>query len=290
MSARPISTLVFFTMFFFSVTSLTACNVDTETRTAVDSLVDLGFGLVVPSVIETEQGTKIHSLTLGPSTLYLIEPEGVAEDHNDKGVLLVDGGIPGLERIVLAYMDYKGIPRDKLDLIYITHAHPDHYGSADALRDETGAEITVHAADAPAMTAGEFKLGTVRDWEWVSEMTVPAVERILSQLRPTPPDFTIADGDRLDDYGIDGYVVEAPGHTRGSTVLMLEDAYAFVGDLASNTGGAHAQESYADDWDQLAESLRRVQALEPELVFAGHGPDPMSAEEFQALQPLYGGE
>ena len=68
---------------------------------------------------------------------------------------------------------------------------------------------------------------------------------------------------------------------------MLHDHYAFVGDLVSNTGSPHAQSSYACDWDQLADSLARVQNLNPELVFAGHGTDPMTGGEFQALNPAF---
>lgn len=256
-------------------------DVDAATEDALTNLIDMGFDrLVAPSVIETEEGTRIHTLTLGPSNLFLIE--------SDEGVVLVDAGIPALDRIVLAYLNYIG--RDDLKLIFITHAHPDHYGSAAALRETTGAEIAVHEADAAEMAAGEFQLGTVRDWEWASELTVPAVERALSQLEPTPPDILLADGDRLDEFGIDAYVVHTPGHTPGSSVLMLEDAYAFVGDLASNVGDPHAQSSYADSWPEVAASLRHVQALAPTLVFAGHGADPMTDDEFSQLQPTFSGE
>ena len=248
------------------------------TGSLVDNLLDAGFDyLLAPNVFELDDGVKIHPLQLGPSMAYLIESES--------GLVLVDAGVPELDKIILAYM--KHIGRDDLKLIYITHAHLDHYGSAEALREATGAQITVHAADAGVMAAGETRLGTVRDWETVSDFALPTIEEWLAVLEPTPPDFVVEDGDRLDEFGIDAYVIHTPGHTPGSSVLMLYDRYAFVGDLVSNTGSPHAQSSYAYDWDQLADSLARVQSLNPELVFAGHGTDPMTGAEFQALTPSF---
>ncbi len=186
----------------------------------VDNVLDAGFDyLLAPNVFELEDGIKIHPLQLGPSMAYLIESES--------GLVLVDAGVPELDKIILAYM--KHIGRDDLKLIYITHAHLDHYGSAEALREATGAQITVQAADAGVMAAGETRLGTVRDWETVSDFALPTIEEWLAVLEPTPPDFVVEDGDRLDEFGIDAYVVHTPGHTPGSSVLMLDDRYAFVG-------------------------------------------------------------
>jgi hydroxyacylglutathione hydrolase len=250
-------------------------------KTIVDSAIDTGFDyLLAPNVVELEDGIKVHPLHLGPSIAYLIESES--------GLVLVDAGMPKLDKIILAYL--KKIGRDDLKLIYITHAHLDHYGSAEALREATGAQITVHEADADVMTAGKTRLGAFRDWETLSEFALPTVEDWLAVLKPTPPDFVVEDGDRLDEFGIDAYVVHTPGHTPGSSVLMLNDRYAFAGDLVSGTGSPHPQSTYAYDWDQLADSLKRVQSLNPELVFAGHGTDPITGEEFQELEPAFKSE
>ena len=204
----------------------------------MDNAINAGFDyLIAPNVIELEDGVKIHSLQLGPSIAYLIESQS--------GLVLVDAGVPELDKVILAYL--KKIGRDDLNLIYITHAHLDHYGSAEALRKATGAQIAVQADDADVMAAGETRLGTVRDREAVSEFALPTIEGWLAVLQPTPPDFVVEDGDRLDEFGIDAYVVHTPGHTPGSSVLMLNDRYAFAGDLVSGTGSPHAQSTYAYD-------------------------------------------
>ena len=266
-----------------AIALLGGCNTSnaSQQQSLLDNAINAGFDyLIAPDLIELEDGVKIHSLQLGPSIAYLIESQS--------GLVLVDAGVPELDKVILAYL--KKIGRDDLNLIYITHAHLDHYGSAEALREATGAQIAVQADDADVMAAGETRLGTVRDWEAVSEFALPTIEGWLAVLQPTPPDFVVEDGDRLDEFGIDAYVVHTPGHTPGSSVLMLNDRYAFAGDLVSGTGSPHAQSTYAYDWDQLADSLARVQSLNPELVFAGHGADPISGEEFQELEPVIGGD
>ncbi|MEZ4556509.1 MAG: hypothetical protein R2854_08680 [Caldilineaceae bacterium] len=96
------------------------------------------------------------------------------------------------------------------------------------------------------------------------------------------------DGDRLDEYGLDGYVLHTPGHTPGSSTLIVDDQYAFAGDLVSATGSPHAQNSYAFSWLRVAESLARLQELDPTLTFAGHGTEPITAPELESLSVQFG--
>jgi glyoxylase-like metal-dependent hydrolase (beta-lactamase superfamily II) len=65
---------------------------------------------------------------------------------------------------------------------------------------------------------------------------------------------------------------------------MLDGGIAFAGDLFSTTGGAHIQRYFASDWRKLAQSARRLQQHRPELIYTGHGNQPMSGESLQALR------
>ena len=226
-----------------------------------------------------DNGITVHRINMLVSNAFLIE--------TDAGVILVDAGLPLQENFVLRTL--KRIGRaDDLRLIYITHAHVDHYGSANAIRAATGAPIAVHQADAATMAAGESPLGQIRDLDWVSDTTLPLIERAIAILEPTEPDIILEDGDRLDEYGLDGYVLYTPGHTPGSTTLIVDDQYAFAGDLVSATGSPHAQNSYAFSWVRVAESLARLQELAPTLTFAGHGTEPISASELESLSVQFG--
>ncbi|MBK8045906.1 MAG: MBL fold metallo-hydrolase [Anaerolineales bacterium] len=230
-------------------------------------------------MIDSSEGLRIHPLYLGPSNAYLIETE--------QGLILVDAGLPGYSDAILRKLRQLG--RDDLRLIYITHAHVDHYGSAAAIQRATGAPIAVHEADVENMETGATELGTVRDWEWLSRTLLPWVQPAL-KVEPTAPDVVLREGDRLDKYGLAATVVHTPGHTPGSTTLITDGGVAVVGDLISGAGGPHAQRSYADDWVELAESLQRVQQQAPDVVFAGHGRTSIYGAAFAALSPYLPGE
>ncbi len=85
-------------------------------------------------------------------------------------------------------------------------------------------------------------------------------------------------------------MLHTPGHTPGSSVLIVDDAYAFVGDLISANGKPHAQSMYAQDWPQLADSIARVQALDLAWVYSGHGDEPISGEALRTLEARFADE
>ena len=133
---------------------------------------------------------------------YLIE--------NEAGLVLVDTGLPRHEHRVMRRMRTLG--RDDLRLIFITHAHLDHYGSAAALRRLTGAPIGVHRADGDAMARGETSLGLARGRGKLLRALLPLLELVLC-LEPTSPDSLLNDGNDLRAYGLDAVVLHTPGHT-----------------------------------------------------------------------------
>ncbi|MDK2891528.1 MAG: hypothetical protein PWR21_2160 [Methanoculleus sp.] len=87
----------------------------------------------------------VISVPLGPTTAFIVR---------DQCVLLVDTGNPGDETVILAAMRKAGIRPDEVSLILVPHGHPDHCGSADALRELTAAPVAVHEADAALMRLG----------------------------------------------------------------------------------------------------------------------------------------
>lgn len=217
--------------------------------------------------------TPIHTLSMGMSLAYLIE--GTA------GMVLVDAGLRGDEAKVLRLMESLG--RDDLRLIFITHAHIDHYGSAAALRSHSGAKIAIHRSDAGAMAAGETRLGTARGWGHPVGLFLPLLE-LIARPPPTPADLLLDDGDDLSDFGLQGKVLHTPGHTLGSCCLLLDDGAAFTGDLVTTTGSLHVQRAFAQDWSLLPESVRRLQSVKPRCLYAGHGRRPASGADLQKLQ------
>ncbi len=214
----------------------------------------------------------VHSIQMGLSCAYLLEGEG--------GLVLVDAGSPHSERLILRRL--RALGQGRLRLIFITHAHFDHYGSAAVLRRLTGAPVAIHRADAEAMARGESRLGSVRGWGRVGRALFSLAGPLLRP-EPTPADLVVDDGHDLGPYGLDGVVVHTPGHTAGSSCLLVAGQLAFVGDLASTAGRPQVQSLYAQDWSLIPGSLARLQALRPEWIYTGHGLRPLSGEAFQRL-------
>jgi glyoxylase-like metal-dependent hydrolase (beta-lactamase superfamily II) len=220
---------------------------------------------------------RVHAVPLGLSQAYLLE--------SDAGLVLIDAGSPHQERVILRHLQAlrsADASPPNLQLIFITHAHLDHYGSAAALRRLTGAPVAIHRADAEAMARGETRLGSTRGMGKLMEVLLPLVE---SCFRPEPvtPDLLLEDGDNLADYGLEARVLHTPGHTLGSSCLVVEERLGFVGDLLTNSGRPHLQRLLAEDWSLLKQSYARLQEMELETVYPGHGRRPVSGKVLQDL-------
>lgn len=221
---------------------------------------------------------RIHAIRLRMSLAYLVE--------TDAALLLVDAGIRGEASRIMAAINRLG--RRDLDLIYITHAHLDHYGSAAEIRRLTGAPIAVHQADAPAMAAGETRLGQARGRGRILAALLPLVHPLL---RPEPvgADVILEDDQPLPGISLNTLALHTPGHTMGSTCLIVESRLAFSGDLITTTGGPHIQRAFAEDWEQIPLSVRRLQEAAPELVYPGHGRKLLERAALQALKTKQSG-
>jgi glyoxylase-like metal-dependent hydrolase (beta-lactamase superfamily II) len=208
----------------------------------------------------TNGNYPIHIISDYWSKAYLIE--------SGKGLVLVDTGSQGNTPKILE--EIGRIPGKKLNLIFITHGHFDHYANAKAIREATGAPICVHEADAGFMERGESPLPKVRASGYLMRAILP----IRNFVRPTPktkPDILAVDGMDLNSFGINARVIHLPGHTPGSSILLLDGKFAFVGDLVSYRGKIRVQDVYADSWSDISQSFVKLKALNPEWVFPGHG-------------------
>ena len=145
------------------------------------------------------------------------------------------------------------------------------------------APIATHALDAEAMARGDTPVASARGWGRVSLAALRVAGRVL-RAPATPPDLALQDGDLLPHTSLQASVLHTPGHTPGSSCLVVEGRLAFAGDLISTHAGGHAQRYFAVDWAAIAASLARLQALEPELTYPGHGRHPLDGPALQRLR------
>ncbi len=169
-------------------------------------------------------------------------------------------------------------PRD-LRLIFLTHVHIDHAGSAAELRRRTGAPIAAHRGDANIAARGKHGIPTGRGWAGRSSKIALDAINWEGRFQAFEPDLWLEEGQTLGDFGVEGYVIHTPGHTAGSVTLALEDGVTVIGDALIN----QFKVGYPMYWEDPASgkaSAQKIAALRPRILYSGHG-RPFSGDELQ---------
>src|SRR5215208_1952213 len=96
-------------------------------------------GMTTPARTE-EVVPGLHRIDLGPVNAYVLD--------TGAGPVLVDTGFAGDELRILGALAELAVGPRELRAIVVTHAHPDHAGSAAALRAATGAPVHMHPREA----------------------------------------------------------------------------------------------------------------------------------------------
>lgn len=178
---------------------------------------------------------------------------------------LVDTGLGGNERAILRAIQALDRKPDDLAFILLTHHHRDHTGSAEAIRDLTGARVIAHRAEVGPDGAIE-----------------PGRRRRRTSV---PVDQTVEDGEVLDNGMV---VVHTPGHTKGSACYLVPERKSlFLGDVAINNLDRLSRPlPYSNiDAEAYEASLRKIATLDASEGYFGHGP-PLRDGLQEALREL----
>jgi glyoxylase-like metal-dependent hydrolase (beta-lactamase superfamily II) len=199
--------------------------------------------------------------------IYFIEDDG--------GVIQFDAGSKAMAKKARAAAEELG----GLKRVVLGHAHADHRGTAPYL----GVPVECHP---DAVEEAESEL-SVKPYFDIGEIQFAPVRWIYPTLLrrwdggPVKIDGTVAEGDEVAGFR----VVLLPGHAPGQIALWREsDRVALVTDvvyLIESVGrriGKHLPEGEASvphpvwalDHEQAKESVRKLAALEPSVVGAGH--------------------
>jgi glyoxylase-like metal-dependent hydrolase (beta-lactamase superfamily II) len=128
------------------------------------------------------------------------------------------------------------------------------------------------------MAHGKTDVGMARNWGLLGKPLLPLIERIWPP-EPTSADILFDDGYRLDQFGLDAIAIHTPGHTAGSSCLVVHGGAIFVGDLFTFHSRLAPQKNYAQDWTQIPAGVQRALAFDPQWIFPGHG-NPVNREQF----------
>jgi len=223
------------------------------------------------------QSEVVEVLDLGFNSAFIIK----GTENGETILMLIDSGIPTKSVEILGTILDMGYSLGDLKYIFITHAHLDHYGSAQTIRKKTGAKIIVHVDDSDAMINGQSPIGDIAKTDSDNPL-ISLFDDIITYLagvplQRTPPDILVNDGDSLEQYGFDAEVVHLPGHTLGSSGILLNNGdtlIAFTGDLVNNereTGKPYFQDLFAESWVMVAASAEKLKNIAPDIIHPGHG-------------------
>ena len=166
--------------------------------------------------------------------------------------LLVDLGWPGMVAPLLANLERKGIPLHEVAYGLATHYHIDHAGAAQDLKAR-GMRLVVTTEQ------------------------VDAIPRMKQWIKPgdhyteiTTHDNTVitTGGSRefLAKLGIPGEIIPTPGHSDDSVSLVLDNGWAFTGDLTLEWMIAE------EDAAVVARSWQALRQRGVTTIHGGHGP------------------
>jgi len=222
------------------------------------------FRRVNPGTEAMKMSHTTHVIKLGGVNCYLVE-------GSDR-FLLIDTGFSRRRSKLVAALDRAGCTPASSTLVVITHGDFDHAGNAAFLKARYGAPIAMHSADFGMVEHGSMSVNRKARPDSIStflKLMTPVMGAVTRQktFETFTPDLALDDGDDLSTYGFDARIVHLPGHSKGSIGVLTGDGELFCGDLLYNLPGFR----FIDDAADHAASVKKVQAINPRVVYPGHG-------------------
>lgn len=225
---------------------------------------------VTPKIYQITRGANIFLLKLSDDTL-----------------AIVDTGIPGATKMILAAAQHLGYAAHQIRHILITHADIDHVGSLSGLVQATGAQVYASVQSTPFIE-------NVQSPPHLSGFfaSIAGLMQKLTQ-KKAPVHHQLYDGQVL-DLGGGIQAMHAPGHTPDNFCFYWQsERVLFAPDLLNRLRGPLSVSPPVISWDVEAvkKSAANVLTLDTDVICVGHGnfvTQQAHGDEIEALKKQLG--
>lgn len=156
-------------------------------------------------------------------------------------ICLIDSGVMSSDRIIYDYIKETGSSHNDISLLILTHAHPDHIGSAKAIKESAKCVVAAHENAKP----------------WIEDVDLQFKER------PVPGFHSLVEGSvQIDRFLHAGEsidlehdsleIIHTPGHSKGSISLFCKKSGVLF------TGDAIPQWSDLPIYDDVSASIESI--------------------------------
>ena len=161
---------------------------------------------------------------------YILECKG--------GMLLIDCGWPGTLPKLKAVLKRKGVSIQEIKFLLVTHLHPDHAGIAQDLK-QLGAKFVLLESQIDFIASfAEFFKGKAFPY-----MEIAPNDNLVLRFEESRR--------FLAGVGINGEIISTPGHSDDSVTLILDEGFAFTGDLPPRFMISEDDTTVQESWDKI---------------------------------------
>lgn len=196
----------------------------------------------------TGRANNCNSYLLKGEQVILFDPGHIKNEFDENCIEALRAGLKS-----------DGFSFEDIDLILLTHAHPDHSEAAGLVREEAGAKLGMHEEDFFILE------GITLAFEERSGLKLPAYQ----------PDFYFKEGLIEEAAGLalseKVEVIFTPGHSPGSVCFYLEEEKALISGDTIFQNSIGRTDFPGGDMEKMRASVDKLAALENvELLLPGH--------------------
>lgn len=184
------------------------------------------------------------------------------------GWLMFDAGAGRTTASVLDQMKADGIDLRKIKALFLTHGHADHSAGAAYLRAQLGVEVICGAATAKMVSAGDEAAISLTAARAAGGYPKDFVYECC------PVDRVLSDGEQLAFDEATVTAIATPGHSHDHVAYLIATAdirMLVSGDALFHGGKVGMQNIYDCSVSDICQSVRRLHALDFDMLLPGHG-------------------